>query len=81
MGEQGSVYDLAMSKVREAMARKGITIKVQTLTLNEARRDDYSFYDVIEWLLASHIHFVITHPHQGIYLFMFVNLLYRNKLL
>jgi hypothetical protein len=33
--------------------------------------------DLIDWLLASDIHFILTHPHQGVHDGMFLNCMVR----
>ena len=45
---------------------KDIDAVVEYMTTSRMRRESLSFQYVIDWLLGSHIHFVITHPHQGL---------------
>ena len=42
-------------------------IKVEILNNDKLREmGDMNFIMVVDWLLESHIHFILGHPHQGL---------------
>ena len=41
-------------------------ITVETMYVNEVKKEKMTIVCVINWLLLSHIHLLITHIHQGI---------------
>jgi len=47
------------------MQRGGFPIKVEYLCLKQVREQRRDITDIVTWLLHSHIHFIITHIHQG----------------
>jgi hypothetical protein len=44
---------------------EGVNISVEMLNLKTLREGVWSLPDFVNWLLQSHIHFIIAHPHQG----------------
>ena len=40
--------------------------KLEVLYCDDVNMRHYSLKDVIDWLLASHVHFIAAHLHQGI---------------
>lgn len=67
IGAQTNTFDLALLKVTAYLRRLGYATETETLTIAQARVLEYSVQGLVDWLLGSHIHFVITHPHQGMY--------------
>lgn len=54
-----------MGRVKTFLEQSGHIIKVEVLDLKAMREQQLDIRDLITWLLGSHIHFAITHPHQG----------------
>lgn len=44
----------------------GGELKVEYLNLQYMRISSWSITNFVDWLLGSHIHFIISHIHQGI---------------
>ena len=65
LGEQVEHFSLAMGRVKQYLELSGHIIKVEVLDLKALRDQKLDVQDLITWLLGSHIHFLITHPHQG----------------
>jgi hypothetical protein len=65
-GEQVTSFGTAMGCVKEYFRNAGYVVLVEDMTLAQMRKDGTSFGELIDWLLGSHIHFLITHPHQGL---------------
>lgn len=66
-GEQTNYFGLALAKVIHHLGCLGFPVQEETLTLTAARRKKFSVADIVNWLLGSHVHFVITHPNQGLW--------------
>jgi hypothetical protein len=64
-GEQVVHFNVAMGRVKDFLGQSGHSIKVEVLDLKGLRDQKLDIRDLITWLLGSHIHFAITHPHQG----------------
>lgn len=64
-GEQSNHFGVAVRKVIAHLGTLGFDVYEESLTLTEARSRKFSSRLLVDWLLGSHIHFVITHPHQG----------------
>jgi hypothetical protein len=55
------------------------TIKVEYLSVKDLRENDMDFSGVVEWLLGSHIHFIINHVHQGLEKFRWpIEVMYKD---
>ena len=54
-----------MKNVKDFFKRHNIEICLEMMALAKMRTARMHFSDMITWLLESHIHFIITHPHQG----------------
>lgn len=67
IGEQTNFFGLSLAKVIAHLGRVGFSVQEESLTLTEARKRKYTVEALVDWLLSSHIHFVITHPHQGLW--------------
>jgi hypothetical protein len=65
-GEQVTSFKNAIGRVVATLADRKIGMTVDYMSLKTMRDKGLSFADVIDWLLGSHLHFVITHPHQGL---------------
>ena len=67
-GRQGKDFSLAVGKIKKHYEAMNFKISVEYKTIDNMRYEGsgFTFPDVIDWLLGSHIHFVITHPHQGL---------------
>jgi hypothetical protein len=65
-GEQGKYFHIGVGRAVACLKAKGIDAVVESMTTSRMRRECLSLQYVIDWLLGSHIHFVITHPHQGL---------------
>jgi hypothetical protein len=64
-GEQVESFIAAMKNVKEYFRRHNIDVCLEMKALAEMRTAQMHFSDMITWLLGSHIHLIITHPHQG----------------
>ena len=64
-GAQSDAFDMAINRVIHSLNGKGHKVSIKSLDLKQFREQEMHFSDVIDWLLGSHIHFIITHPHQG----------------
>jgi hypothetical protein len=65
-GAQSDAFDMAINRVIHSLNGKGHKVSIKSLDLKQFREQEMHFSDVIDWLLGSHIHFIITHPHQGL---------------
>jgi hypothetical protein len=65
-GEQAQSFTIAIRHVIKYFEKSGHKVVEQHMTLKQMRDKHLSFGVVVEWLLGSHIHFLITHPHQGL---------------
>jgi hypothetical protein len=65
-GEQVSSFSVAVARVKTYFQGCGCQVVLETMTLAKMRTDGLSFEGLIDWLLGSHVHFLITHPHQGL---------------
>jgi len=54
-----------MINVKHALLGVGQSVKLEIMTLKVMRENGKSFGELIDWILASHLHFFLTHPHQG----------------
>jgi hypothetical protein len=43
----------------------GVGVTLEVLNLKDARKDAMSLTAIVDWLLSSHLHFVLTYPHEG----------------
>lgn len=72
--QQESRFKAAICKIL-ASTRIGMngndpdSIKCEMISFRDVRDDksiqEWTVKDFVDWLLGSHIHFIITHPHQG----------------
>jgi hypothetical protein len=62
-GNQALAFASAVSKVEARL--KGTTFLVEYMTCKTVREQSFTETDFVNWLLSSHIHFVIGHVHQG----------------
>ena len=60
---QGRCFDPALSSLNESFRR---CIKVEYISLQNIHQLRWSPFDFVDWLKNSDIHFILTHPHQGI---------------
>ena len=60
---------MAVEKVIAHFAGINFKVSAEYKTIDSMRYEGTgcTFSQVIDWLLGSHIHFVITHPHQGLH--------------
>lgn len=65
-GEQSESFTNAFSKVKKFLNNAGHDITLEVRGLKCIREDKWTVKALVDWLLGSHIHFVITHPHQGL---------------
>jgi hypothetical protein len=59
-------FSLAVAKVKSFLDSSGFPVEVDMMNLKRMREQKISIQGIIDWLLGSHIHFLITHPHQGL---------------
>lgn len=59
-------FTAAVTEVKNCLITHGTKVVVEFKTLLDVRVDGWDFDKVIDWMLASHIHFLLTHPHQGL---------------
>lgn len=64
-GEQSHHFGVALRKVVVHLGTLGFDVHEESLTLKEARKQKITAKALVDWLLGSHIHFVISHPNQG----------------
>ena len=63
MGSQENRFRNAMANSLKCLGPNQVNFEL--LNLKELRESCYTLSGFVDWLLESHIHFVITHPHQG----------------
>jgi hypothetical protein len=64
---QALEFRTAYSRIRETlMVMTGRPIQITLLTVKSCKEKGWSFEDVIDWLLSCHVHFVLSHIHQGL---------------
>jgi hypothetical protein len=67
-GEQGACFLRAFHRVEKHFARQDVEVKSESLEAHQMRKDGgWTLSAIVDWLLTSHIHFVLTHPHQGLH--------------
>lgn len=64
-GEFGQLATFKVTADR-AVVIFGGELKVEYLNLKDMRISSWSITNFVDWLLGSHIHFIISHIHQGI---------------
>ena len=62
---QVPMFRTAVLSVRTMLVPYNLDIRYEPLTLKNLRENRWSVADFVNWLLQSHIHFIIGHPHQG----------------
>jgi hypothetical protein len=65
LGEQKKAFATAFSRVESFMLRMNHPVEIEYLGLKEMREQSLHIKDIVTWLISSHVHFVITHIHQG----------------
>jgi hypothetical protein len=58
---------VAAGKVRRFLSENGHDVIIEQKSISHIREDNLTIKNIVDWLLESHLHFVITHPHQGLY--------------
>jgi hypothetical protein len=77
-GQQAESFFSAVGKVVTHFKTVDFEVEVEYMTNSRMRKEELSFKDMIDWLLGSHIHFIITHPHQGLEKFGHVTAIYEQ---
>ena len=58
-------FETACRRVTESL--KNVTqIKFEALSLRDLRKNDWELREFVDWLLSSHIHFILGYVHQGL---------------
>jgi hypothetical protein len=66
-GEQGARFESAFNRVEKYFARMNVDVTGESLDTSQMRKDGcWTLSGIVDWLLTSHLHFVVTHPHQGL---------------
>ncbi len=65
-GRQGGSFQAAISALRRMNPSITDNITVELMGNSDIRHLNWSPEDLVDWLLGGHIHFVITHVHQGL---------------
>jgi len=55
----------AIGLIRTKFNKMGIELIVEMIGIKEVSEKRWDSHDLIDWLLASNIHFVLSHIHQG----------------
>ena len=63
-GEQAAAFTIALNRVGRHFATRGIDLQVESMELIQLKRLSPS--DFVDWLLGAHLHFILTHIHQGL---------------
>lgn len=64
-GEQSDRFTNAFANVKTFLTNAGYSVMLEHQNLKTMREEKLTAKTLVDWLLGSHIHFVITHPHQG----------------
>ena len=64
MGVQSGVFSQAISIFQRKYEK--IQVEVEYLNNKEVREQQMDPQNLVDWLLGSYIHFVLTHVHQGL---------------
>jgi len=64
-GSQVLPFELAMTEVMVEIM-KIREVKYESMTLDNLKRSDLTLAGFVNWLLGSHVHFILGHPHQGL---------------
>jgi len=61
-------FNDAISDIRKEFDKFEIILEEMTASKfrDKMLSDNWKWKNVVDWLLASHIHFIICHPHQGL---------------
>lgn len=57
---------VAFQSVWESLYQPLLNVKIEYLYHDTVRNNCWGFQEIIEWLKASSIHFILCHMHQGI---------------
>ena len=63
-GNQDAKFRYAASQVVNTLSDGNI--RFEYLSIKNLRESDWTVVDFVDWLLGSHIHFILTHVHQGL---------------
>lgn len=64
-GSQVKPFEMAISVVMvEVMKVREVSF--QSMTLDDLKTSGFTLKDFVNWLLTSHVHFILGHPHQGL---------------
>jgi hypothetical protein len=66
-GEKSKQYEHFMYACGEVNRKLGDgSIAVEVLLLRDLKTNGWTLKEFVDWLLTSHIHFIIVHVHQGL---------------
>jgi hypothetical protein len=54
-----------MRKVKAYLGQSNYIIDEELMGLKQMREQHLTINEIVDWMLKGHIHFIITHPHQG----------------
>jgi hypothetical protein len=63
-GSRGPQVERFLLAAGKAEIQLGIHIKFEEMTLKLLRENSLSLSGFVDWLLSSHCHFILCHPHQ-----------------
>ena len=70
-----------LNKKKSILTERGIIVDWQMVTCKKVRELEFTEKDLVDWLLDSHVHFILAHIHQGIVsLGWDFDVLYRQQL-
>ena len=65
-GGSGSVQCYPFTAaIGEISVQAGMNITVETLSICEVKDSNWSLVELVDWLLGSDAHFILSHVHQG----------------
>lgn len=64
-GNQALGFSTSITQMERTYGNFSDNYRIEIIDNNSIRKYNWSPKDLVDWLLGSHIHFIITHVHQG----------------
>ena len=67
LGVQNGPFTVASARVVKCFPTNTIVFETTSLSsMRKVKEQDLTLKTFMDWIAASHLHFIITHPHQGL---------------
>ena len=65
-GVQTTPFVVALKKVMGFLSDVGIEVVDECIDLKKLKESSWTLSNFVDWLLGGHVHFIVTHVHQGL---------------